>query len=245
MIAKISKRAKAIRAANPKMEWQTALKKASAEIKSQKTTSKRPKTRKPAKRSIVAGKTTKTRKPAKRLTRAQKEYNADVDAYKYFIVDAKTGKPYSGWEYRDDAKDGQLNYERGQTKIVSLATLKKSGNDVRANWKNKISGKVGNTKTIKPKIKRSPIPLDKLNGIIILKKDAYYEIESGPNKGSVFQLMYKRGVMQHQYFVKFWTYRNGKLSKPFEASFDDFWLEKRSIIPRGAVKPHETIGFAL
>jgi hypothetical protein len=186
IIAKISKRAKAIRAANPKMDWQTALKKASAEIKGQKTTSKTPKTRKPAKRSIVAGKTTKTRKPAKRLTRAQKEYNADVD----------------------------------------------------------VSGKIGKTKTIKPKIKRSSIPLDKLNGIIILKKDAYYEIESGPNKGSVFQLMYKRGVMQHQYFVKFWTYRNGKLSKPFEASFDDFWLEKRSILPRGPVKSHETIGFA-
>ena len=53
--------------------------------------------------------TTKTGKPAKRLTKAQKEYNKDVDAYKYFVV--VNGKIESGFEYKSDALDLANEFE--------------------------------------------------------------------------------------------------------------------------------------
>jgi hypothetical protein len=32
-------------------------------------------------------------------------YERDVDRYKYFIIDTRTKKPYSGWEYKEDADE--------------------------------------------------------------------------------------------------------------------------------------------
>lgn len=262
LIAQIAARAKTIRSANPKMSWQSALKKAGAEFKGRQTTSKR--------RVGVVAKTKKG-KPAKRLKKAEREYNKDVDAYKYFVVDSKTGRVHSGWEYKQDAKDAQSDFERGETKIITLAQLKKSGNDPRSNWKyqigkpkRRVSGSThkdskshnvrisvvsGNKpkKTVRPKMIKTDMDLNKLNGIIKMTTGKYYEVATGNNKGSVFYIQSTKKATKDtkkQYNVKFWEYRSGKLAKPFLGIISDAWINKRSIRPRGSVKSIETIGFA-
>ena len=52
---------------------------------------------------------TKKGKPAKRLSKSQKDYNKDVDTYKYFVV--KNGKIESGFEFKSDALDLANEFE--------------------------------------------------------------------------------------------------------------------------------------
>jgi hypothetical protein len=63
-----------------------------------------------------------------KISRSQKQYNKDVDAYKYFIVDLKNKKAISGWEYKQDAVDALSDYD-GDTnfKVVAQVTLNKMG----------------------------------------------------------------------------------------------------------------------
>jgi len=63
------------------------------------------------------------KKAAKRLSKAQKEYNADVKNYKYFIF--ADGKIQSGWEYLTDAKEAATDYE--SAKVLTIQQLKKLG----------------------------------------------------------------------------------------------------------------------
>jgi hypothetical protein len=68
----------------------------------------------------------KNGKPRKTLTKDMREYNKDVDAYKYFIV--YNNRVDSGWEYREDAKDElNDNYEKGTAQIMSLMQIKRLG----------------------------------------------------------------------------------------------------------------------
>ncbi len=267
LIAQIAARAKQIRSANPKLTWQSALKKAGAEYKGTKQTT--------SKRRVGVVARTKKGAPSKRLKKAEREYNSEVDAYKYFVVDAKTGRVHSGWEYKSDAKDAQSDFDRGETKIITLAQLKKSGKDPRGNWKYQIgktkrkkrvvSGSahkdnkshnvsirvVSGTKrvkTVRPKITKSDIDLSKLNGILKLTTGKYFEVAGGANKGSVFYIQSTKKATKETkktYNVKFWEYRSGRLSKPFLATISDAWINKRSIRPRSAVRSSECIGFAL
>jgi hypothetical protein len=62
------------------------------------------------------------------LSRSQKQYNKEVDAYKYFIVDLKNKKAISGWEYRDDANEALSDYDGDKNyKVVAEVTLKSLG----------------------------------------------------------------------------------------------------------------------
>ena len=68
---------------------------------------------------------TKTGKPKKRLSKAEREYNKDVDAYKYFIV--WNNKVQSGWEFKNDALDALSDYDKGSAKIYTKTQLIKAG----------------------------------------------------------------------------------------------------------------------
>lgn len=334
LIAKIAARAKVIRAKSPKMTWQSALKKAGAELRGStvKTTSKRPTVkakRKPTvkrkskvgdpiynaykkapitikkiidqlgdepdysdlKRAAAAlkkkgyfmdygldagitalrpikkttkkvGVVAKTKKgaPRKRLSKDQREYNEQADLYKFFIVDTKTGRVMSGWEYKEDAMDEFRDYEKGDVKIYTLAQLKKAGiKDPRGEWKYvKLSGTHKDTKshnvnirvmsgTKRPKIEKAAVNMDALNGVIKFAAGKFYEVVAGANKGSVVKITSirrptnkKEGSMLYtSYNVDFYEKRNGVLQKPFKGSLTDRWLNKRSIRPRLSVKANE------
>lgn len=94
-----------------------------------------------AKRKVGAIAKTKTGKPKKRLNKAEREYNQDVDAYKYFIV--WNNKVQSGWEFKNDALDALSDYDKGSAKIYTKTQLIKAGIFNPANdWKY-LSGSVG------------------------------------------------------------------------------------------------------
>ena len=102
-----------------------------------------------AKRKVGAVAKTKTGKPKKRLSKAEREYNEDVDAYKYFIV--WNNKVQSGWEFKNDALDALSDYDKGSAKIYTKAQLTKAGIYNPANdWKY-LSGSVGSKLQISAK----------------------------------------------------------------------------------------------
>lgn len=62
------------------------------------------------------------------VSRSQKQYNKEVDAYKYFIVDLKNKKAISGWEHRSDANDALSDYDGDRNyKVVAEVTLRSLG----------------------------------------------------------------------------------------------------------------------
>jgi hypothetical protein len=62
------------------------------------------------------------------ISRAQKRYNKEVDAYKWFIVDLANKRAVSGWEYQSDAKDALSDYDGDENfKIVAERTLASMG----------------------------------------------------------------------------------------------------------------------
>lgn len=73
--------------------------------------------------------------------RASKQYNKDVAAYKYFVVDLVAKRAISGWEYREDANEALDDFsdDNGKPdknfKVVALSALKKFGvEDPRESW---------------------------------------------------------------------------------------------------------------
>lgn len=63
-----------------------------------------------------------------KVSRSQKQYNKDVDAYKYFIVDLKNKKAVSGWEFRNDANEALNDYDGDKNyKVLAEVTLKSMG----------------------------------------------------------------------------------------------------------------------
>ena len=180
---------------------------------------------------------TKKGAPRKRLSKDQREYNEMTNAYKYFIVITETGRVASGWEYKEDAKDELDDYDGG-AKIYTLAQMKKAGiKDPRGEWKYvKVSG------TNRPKIEKAAVDLNALNGIIQFKKGNFYEVVKGNNKGAVIKITFIRKPTPKNliaYYVDFWDYRDGVLTKPFKAIITNKWLDKRSIRPRLSVKARE------
>ena len=62
------------------------------------------------------------------LAEAKSDYNKEVDAYKFFIVDLKKKKAVSGWEFQSDAKDALSDYDKDPNfKVVSERTLSSMG----------------------------------------------------------------------------------------------------------------------
>ena len=202
---------------------------------------------------------TKKGAPRKRLSKSQREYNEMADQYKYFVVDLKTGRVSSGWEYKEDAKDALSDFDKGDAKIYTLSQLKREGvADPRSEWKYKLSGTHKDTKshnanirvvsgTKKPKIEKAAVNMDALNGVIKYQTGKYYEVIKGDQKGSVIKITSirkptsaKEGSMLHKtYNVDFYEFRNGHLQKPFLGVITDRWLNKRSVRPRPTVKSHE------
>jgi hypothetical protein len=57
-------------------------------------------------------------------TSKSKDYDKEVDNYKYFIVDTKNKKAISGWEFKEDAKDSLDDMDNKENhKIVHLSKL--------------------------------------------------------------------------------------------------------------------------
>ena len=86
---------------------------------------------------------TKSGQPRKTLSKDMREYNSDVDAYKYFIV--FNNKVESGWEYLSDAKDEMKDnyniFKKDAVKIMSISQIKRLGiKDPRNEWKYQIGG---------------------------------------------------------------------------------------------------------
>lgn len=333
IIAKIAARAKVIRKANPNMSWQSAIKKASVELKgrSKPTKSvrrnigntkqksyddvnktyenaparikkvldtlddrstqsdykkviaqlhkmgwkltidmndlitelhpiKKPTAKRTTKKVGVVSKTKKGT-PRKRLTKAEREYNSDVDLYKYFVVMVKTGNVQSGWEYKSDAQDALLDYDKGSAKIMTLAQMKKAGiKDPRNEYKHTVGAKKPisrhkDTKShnvnirvmsgTKLKIPKAGVDFNALNGIMQYEKGKFYEI-AAPYRGTVVKITrivkknsktYKNS--QDLFFGDLYRYKNGYLHKPVKVQFYRIFLDQHNAIPRPSVKAHE------
>lgn len=70
------------------------------------------------------------------LKNHQKQYNKEVDAYKWFVVELSTNKPISGFEFKQDAIDLLNDFEPKTYKIVAKSSLKKLGiGDPSEGWK--------------------------------------------------------------------------------------------------------------
>lgn len=70
--------------------------------------------------------------------RAKKQYNKEVDLYKYFVVN--NGKVEAGYEYKSDAQDSANDFYP-KAKVLTLSQLKQGGiSDPRSKWKYQLSG---------------------------------------------------------------------------------------------------------
>lgn len=59
------------------------------------------------------------------ISRSDKQYNKEVELYKYFVIDIQANRVITGWEYLEDAKDDIENYqEKTNYKIVPKSRLK-------------------------------------------------------------------------------------------------------------------------
>lgn len=85
---------------------------------------------------------TKAGNPKKRLSKSERDYNNEVDLYKYFVV--FNNKIESGYEFKSDAVDEANNYEP-KAKVLSLQDLKKAGLE---NPKNKWKFNIGASKKV-------------------------------------------------------------------------------------------------
>lgn len=77
-----------------------------------------------------------------KVSHSQKQYNKEVDAYKWFVVDLKNKKAVSGWEYKQDAKDALSDYDGDKNfKVVHQKTLSSMGiENPKERFKNMESG---------------------------------------------------------------------------------------------------------
>lgn len=261
LIAKIAARAKVIRAKSPKMTWQSALKKAGAELKGStvKTTSKRPTVK--AKRKPTVKRKSKVGDPIynayKRAPITIKKIidqlgdEPDYDDLKKAAAALKR----KGW-FMDYGLDAGITALRPikKTTIKKVGVVKKQPASKHKDTKSHnvnirvMSGtKKPKSVTKKPKIEKAAVNMDALNGVIKFAAGKFYEVVAGANKGSVIKITSirrptnkKEGSMLYtSYNVDFYEKRNGVLQKPFKGSLTDRWLNKRSIRPRLSVKAHE------
>lgn len=62
--------------------------------------------------------------------KSDKQYKKEVALYKFFVVNTKTKKVVSGWEFKDDAKDALSDFDGDKDyKVLSELQLKKLGID--------------------------------------------------------------------------------------------------------------------
>lgn len=71
------------------------------------------------------------------LTRSQKEYNKEVDAYKWFIINTESKRAESGWEHKEDALEALKDYDGDKNyKVVAESSLGKYGiGNPKGKWK--------------------------------------------------------------------------------------------------------------
>lgn len=98
------------------------------------------------------------------VSRSQKDYNKDVDAYKFYVVNMETKKVESGFEYRQDAKDLLSDFEDPSLyKIIPKSKLSKMGiENPNEKWKSFKDGGV---------VKQNYDVVVKLKEELITKKD--------------------------------------------------------------------------
>lgn len=61
------------------------------------------------------------------MKRAEKQYNKEVDAYRWFVVNMETKYVHSGFEYKQDAIDLMSDFDPGTVKIVAKNRLAING----------------------------------------------------------------------------------------------------------------------
>jgi hypothetical protein len=73
----------------------------------------------------------------KRLKASEKQYNKEVDAYNWYVVDLENKKAVSGWEFKEDAKEALSDYDGDKNfKVVSERQLKLMGvSNPKETWK--------------------------------------------------------------------------------------------------------------
>ena len=71
------------------------------------------------------------------ISRSQKQYNNEVDQYKWFVVDLENKRAVSGWEYRGDGMDALKDYDGDKNfKLVAESKLASMGiENPKERWK--------------------------------------------------------------------------------------------------------------
>lgn len=54
-------------------------------------------------------------------------YNAEVEKYRWFVVEPSIKKVHSGFEYKEDAQELLEDFEKGQCKVIAKVSLEKQG----------------------------------------------------------------------------------------------------------------------
>lgn len=256
IVAKISARAKQIRAEKPTMKWTAAIKQAAKELKGQKTTSAGTR-----KKNVGAGKRRKTyfdfdfakaydRAPLK-VRRVLDTLHEDSD---YAELQAVANQLESmGWFFDFDlGREVVALHPINKRPRVSGAKQHKDTRSHNVNIKVGRAGskrKVGSAKATKPKIQTTSIRLDKLNGINPkFKIGQYYVVDQKghPNDGTVFRIHKGKRQnplnMQTEYPARVWEpTKTGFLRQPFDAYLRESWLHQTTIRPRAAVKSNELL----
>ena len=63
----------------------------------------------------------------KKLSRGQKDYNKEVDAYEWYVIRKSDNHVESGFQFRNDAKDLLNDFEKGEYKIINKRELAQMG----------------------------------------------------------------------------------------------------------------------
>jgi hypothetical protein len=103
------------------------------------------------------------------ISRSDKQYNKEVELYKYFVIDIQANRIISGWEYLSDAKDFINDFfTKSNFKIVPKSKLKtlNLSNSIE-DFKNSIGGWAkGNTRMIEMDEK----PFKKLKNVRVKRR---------------------------------------------------------------------------
>jgi hypothetical protein len=146
------------------------------------------------------------------------KYNSEVDAYNWYVVNLKTQKAETGFEYKEDATELLNDYDdKKQYKVVSKKTLKSMGIEIpNESWK---YAKGGVTKNYVPRAELNTVTISR-NGKKLTYKisdvlNGAYALKNGGNIKNIAFYVAKRNVVRVQG-------KTGKQIKPANG----YWIKK-------------------
>lgn len=112
------------------------------------------------------------------LKNHQKQYNKEVDAYKWFVIELSTNKPISGFEFKGDAIDLLNDFEAKTHKVVAKSSLKKLGiADPSESWKHKDTSKTkGYLGAVEMNLQQYLNQKDPIKNVTVLLKPNDYKL---------------------------------------------------------------------